>query len=148
HNKRLPDGNLSSMSLPSGYPALGPRGGLGTGSRADLACCLRLPSRWLSYQLRDRIPPGPPLRITPPAYRAMPVGKAGIIKDRAPGNPDPVSRDPLRAIRTPSARVTARSPVRRHTSAVPLARVTGCWMGTNCPQGLARTAAIPHQDNT
>ena len=88
-----------------------------------------------------------PLRITPPACRAAPVRK-GIIKDRAPRNQDPVSRDTLPAIRTPSVRLTALPPVRRHPSAIPLANVTGCWMVSDCPRLPARAAAIPCQHDT
>ena len=87
------------------------------------------------------------LRITPPACRTAPI-REGIIEGAAAGTPDPVSRDTMPAMRTPSARVTVRPPMRRHPSAIPLARVTGCWMGTNCPRRLARAAAVPYQHDT
>ena len=87
------------------------------------------------------------LRITPPACRAAPV-REGIIKDRAPGNPDPVSRNTLPAVRTPSDMLTVRPPMRRHPSATPLANMAGCWMVTNCPHLPARAATIPRQHDT
>jgi hypothetical protein len=77
------------------------------------------------------------LRITPPVCR-LHIGER-IIEDRAPGNPDPVGRDTLPAVRPPSESLAVWRPMRRHRPAVPLADVTGCWVATNCPRVPART---------